>query len=184
MKVQETDLAGVIIIEPAVYADSRGYFLETWNQERYVEAGLPNVFVQDNVSYSRRGVLRGLHFQNPNPQGKLVYVLKGEVYDVAVDIRLGSPTFGHWTGETLSEENKRQLYIPPGYAHGFCVTSDDALFVYKCTALYDAAADGAIRWDDPDVGIDWPPSEFVLSDKDRGAPLLREIEQRKLPVYG
>ena len=183
MKVQETQLAGVIIIEPTVYGDSRGYFLETWNQARYVEAGLPSAFVQDNLSYSRRGVLRGLHYQSPNAQGKLVYVLKGEVYDVAVDIRLGSPTFGHWTGETLSEENKRQLYVPPGYAHGFCVTSDDALFVYKCTAAYDAAAEGAIRWDDPDVDIDWPLTECALSDKDRGAPLLRDIDQSKLPVY-
>ncbi len=183
MKVQETELAGVIIIEPAVYGDSRGYFLETWNQARYVEAGLPEVFVQDNLSYSRRGVLRGLHFQNPNAQGKLVYVLKGEVYDVVVDIRLGSPKFGDWIGETLSEENKRQLYIPPGYAHGFCVTREDALFVYKCTAAYNPAAEGAIRWDDPDIGIDWPLTEFALSDKDRGAPLLRDIDQSKLPVY-
>ena len=183
MKVRKTLLPGVVIIEPTVYGDPRGYFLETWNQVRYVDAGLPAVFVQDNLSYSRQGVLRGLHFQNPNAQGKLVYVLKGEVYDVAVDIRLGSPTFGHWTGEVLSEENRCQLYISPGYAHGFCVTSDDALFVYKCTAAYDAAAEGTIRWDDPDVGIDWPPLDFVLSDKDRGAPLLRDIEQSKLPVY-
>ncbi len=183
MKVQETELADVVIIEPAVYGDSRGYFLETWNQARYVKAGFPPVFVQDNLSYSRRGVLRGLHYQNPQTQGKLVYVLKGEVYDVAIDIRLGSPTFGHWTGETLSGENRRQLYIPPGYAHGFCVTSEDALFAYKCTAAYDAAAEGTIRWNDPDVGIDWPPLDFVLSDKDRGAPLLRDLGQDRLPVY-
>ena len=183
MKVLKTELDEVVIIEPAVYGDSRGYFLETWNQIRYAEAGLPAVFVQDNLSYSRHGVLRGLHFQNPNAQGKLAYVLKGEVYDVAVDIRVGSPTYGRWTGQTLSEENKRQLFIPAGYAHGFCVTSEDALFVYKCTATHDTAADGAIRWDDPEIGIDWPQMAFELSEKDRAAPLLRDIDHNRLPVY-
>ena len=183
MKVLNTELADVVVIEPDVFGDARGFFMETWSQARYVEAGLPEVFVQDNLSYSQRGVLRGLHFQNPNAQGKLVYVLKGEVYDVAVDIRVGSPTYGRWTGEILSAENKRQLYVPPGYAHGFCVTSEDALFAYKCTAAYDSASEGAIRWDDPDIGIDWPRLELVLSDKDKEAPLLRDMQEDKLPVY-
>ncbi len=183
MRVLQTELDGVVVIEPKVYGDSRGYFLETWNQVRYVDAGLPAVFLQDNLSYSRRGVLRGLHFQNPNAQGKLVYVLKGEVYDVAVDIRVGSPTYGRWTGQTLSEDNKRQLYIPAGFAHGFCVTSEDALFVYKCTTTYDAAAEGAVRWNDSEIGINWPQMTFELSDKDRGAPLLSEIERIRLPAY-
>ncbi len=183
MNVLETGLPGVVIIEPTVFGDVRGYFLETWNQARYVEAGLPAVFVQDNLSYSRRGVLRGLHFQNPNAQGKLVYVLEGEVYDVAVDVRLGSPSFGHWTGELLSAENKRQLFVPAGFAHGFCVTSRQALFAYKCTAAYDPAAEGTIRWDDPEIGIDWPDLEVVLSEKDRSAPVLADMDQSRLPTF-
>ena len=183
MNVLKTELAGVVIIEPDVFGDARGFFMETWNQTRYVEAGFPGVFVQDNLSYSKRGVLRGLHFQHPNAQGKLVYVVRGEVYDVAVDIRVRSPTFRRWKGEFLSAENKRQLYVPPGYAHGFCVTSEDALVAYKCTAAYSAACEGSIRWDDPDIGIDWPRLEFVLSDKDKTAPLLRDLQEEKLPAY-
>ncbi len=136
MHVIDTPLPGVRIIEPKVFGDSRGFFMETWQQARYAEAGLPERFVQDNLSYSQRGVLRGLHFQNPNGQGKLVYVLQGEVFDVAVDVRLGSPTFGQSVSVLLSADNKRQFYVPPGFAHGFCVTSETALFTYKCTELY------------------------------------------------
>lgn len=183
MKVLATELPGVLVIEPRVFADQRGYFLEIWNQSRYAEVGLGVAFVQDNLSYSTRGALRGLHFQNPNPQGKLVYVLQGEVFDVAVDIRLGSPTFARWTGITLSDENKRQLYIPPGYAHGFCVTSAAAMFAYKCTDVYNAVAEGSIRWDDPDIGIEWPSTDIVLSEKDRQAPALKDIPRGRLPSF-
>jgi dTDP-4-dehydrorhamnose 3,5-epimerase len=183
MNVIPTDLPGVLIIEPRVFGDARGYFMETWQQQRYAQAGLPERFVQDNLSFSRRGILRGLHYQNPQGQGKLVYVLQGEVYDVAVDIRAGSPTFGRAAGVMLSAENKRQFYIPPGFAHGFCVTSDTALFVYKCTEFYNPALEGAVRWDDPQIGISWPVSAPALSDKDRKAPLLSEIAQDKLPPY-
>ncbi len=183
MKVLTTALPDVVLIEPALFEDARGSFMETWNQRRYVKAGVPADFQQDNLSRSRRGVLRGLHFQNPNAQGKLVFVLKGEVFDVAVDIRLGSPTYGHWAGEILSADNRRQLYIPTGYAHGFCVTSEEALVAYKCTAPYDAAAEGAIRWDDPDIGIEWPELTYVVSEKDRAAPFLRDMGEGRLPVY-
>ena len=144
---------------------------------------MPEQFVQDNISFSRRGILRGLHFQHPQGQGKLVYVLQGEVYDVAVDIRAGSPHFGRAVGITLSAENKRQFYVPPGFAHGFCVTSDAALFVYKCTEFYNPTQEGSVRWDDPQIGINWPVREPILSDKDKGASLLSEIPQDKLPRY-
>lgn len=184
MNVTETDLPGVLIVDPKVFGDDRGFFMETWNEARYREAGLPFEFVQDNLSYSQRGVLRGLHFQNPDQQGKLVYVLRGEVFDVAVDIRAGSPTFGGWTAAILSAGNKRQLYIPEGFAHGFLVTSDAALFVYKCTAPYNARAEGAIRWDDPEIGIEWPVGEPILSEKDRNAMTLDEMRSAgKLPGY-
>ena len=183
MNVIQTELPGVLIIEPRVFGDERGFFMETWQQQRYAEAGLPERFIQDNISFSRHGILRGLHYQNPHGQGKLVYVLQGEVYDVAVDIRAGSPQFGRAVGITLSAENKRQLYIPPGFAHGFCVTSDAALFVYKCTEFYNPALEGSVRWDDPQIGIDWLVSEPLLSDKDKVAPLLSEIPQDKLPQY-
>lgn len=158
--------------------------METWNQARYVEAGLPDTFVQDNLSYSRRGVLRGLHFQNPNGQGKLVYVLQGEVFDVAVDIRRGSPTFGQSASVVLSSDNKRQFYIPPGFAHGFCVTSETALFAYKCTTPYSPKDEGGILWNDPALGLDWPIAEPDLSDKDRAAPALARYPQERLPAYG
>jgi dTDP-4-dehydrorhamnose 3,5-epimerase len=183
VKVTETKLSGVLLIEPDVYGDNRGYFLETWNAARYREYGLPEKFVQDNLSFSRRGVLRGLHFQNPNPQGKLVYVIQGEVFDVAVDIRLGSPTFGQWVGVTLSSDNKRQLYIPEGFAHGFCVLSDTALFAYKCTDFYNPRAEGGIIWNDPDIGIAWPVSEPIISDKDKANLRLRDIPSEKLAGY-
>ena len=184
MKIVETKLAGVVIIEPRIFGDSRGYFMETWNRSRYEEIGLPGTFVQDNLSFSAHGVLRGLHFQQPQPQGKLVWVLQGEVFDVAVDIRAGSPTFGQWTGVTLSADNKRQLYIPAGFAHGFCVTSATALFSYKCTDYYNPAAENGILWNDPDLGIRWPVKEPLLSAKDSAGRRLRDVPPDMLPAYG
>ncbi len=183
MNVIETSLPGVLVLEPKVFGDERGFFMETWNQRRYEEVGLPGRFVQDNLSFSRRGVLRGLHFQNPDQQGKLVYVLSGEVFDVAVDIRQGSPTFGRWESVLLSSENKRQFWIPEGFAHGFLVTSETALFAYKCTAPYNARADGSVLWNDPDIGIEWPIEAPTLSEKDRNAPRLVEVSPEKLPAY-
>jgi dTDP-4-dehydrorhamnose 3,5-epimerase len=183
VNVVETELPGVLIIEPKVFGDERGFFMESWNGRRYEEAGLPGRFVQDNLSYSAHGVLRGLHFQNPDPQGKLVSVLQGEVFDVAVDIRVGSPTFGKWTGTTLSAENKRQFYVPPNFAHGFVVTSEAALFFYKCTDYYAPASERTVLWNDPDISIEWPIAEPTLSDKDRAAPPLREMPEEALPRY-
>jgi len=150
MKIREADLNGLLMIEPDVFHDERGYFLETWTMERYSDAGIRYDFVQDNLSFSKKGVLRGLHFQNPHAQGKLVSVLFGEVFDVAVDIRRSSPTFGQWRGEYLSSENKRQIYLPPGFAHGFVVISDIALLAYKCTEYYDRASEKTVRWNDPE----------------------------------
>jgi dTDP-4-dehydrorhamnose 3,5-epimerase len=183
MNVVETNLPGVLIVEPDVFGDERGFFMETWNGKRYEEAGLPGRFVQDNLSYSARGVLRGLHFQNPQPQGKLVSVLRGEVFDVAVDIRIGSPTFGEWTGVTLSAENKRQFYVPPDFAHGFLVTGEDALFYYKCTDYYAPSAEGIDIWNDPEIGIEWPTDAPTLSERDSAAPPLREMPEGSLPRY-
>lgn len=184
MKITKTRLTGVLLVEPDVFGDQRGFFTETWNQARYAEAGLDVSFVQDNLSFSTYGVLRGLHFQNPNSQGKLVYVLKGEVFDVAVDIRVGSQSFGQWVGVTLSGVNKQQLYIPEGFAHGFCVTSETALFAYKCTDFYNPSGDGGILWNDPDIGIDWPVKASLLSEKDQKYQPLRETPEGCLPVYG
>ena len=175
MKVVETSLPGVLIIEPKIFPDARGFFVETYNKDRYVNNGILPEFVQDNLSFSTRGVLRGLHYQNPHAQGKLVYVLQGEVWDVAVDIRRDSPQFGQWTAVTLSAENKKQFYIPPGFAHGFCVLSETALFTYKCTDLYHPECDGGVRWDDPTIAIQWPISNPILSEKDRNLPLLEEL---------
>lgn len=183
MKVIETGLPGCLVIEPAVFGDDRGYFFETWNADRYGEHGLPTRFVQSNVSSSARGVLRGLHYQWPNPQGKLVSVLEGEVYDVAVDIRRGSPHFGRWAAVVLSAENKRQLWIPEGFAHGFVVLSERAIFSYLCTARYDKATDTGVRWNDAAIGIDWPVSEPLLSDKDAKAPFLGDVAADRLPIY-
>jgi len=175
MRIIETSIADVKIIEPKVYGDHRGFFLETFQQERYAEAGMNLPFVQDNHSRSAKGVLRGLHYQKTKPQGKLVRVVSGEVFDVAVDIRKGSPTFGVWEGTILSAENKRQFWVPPGLAHGFLVLSDSADFEYKCTDYYDPADEGALRWDDPDVGIKWPDTvQPVLSEKDSVAPGFKE----------
>ena len=175
MQVAPTAIADVLLVQPQVHADARGYFTETFHAERYAQPGIAGPFVQDNLSFSRRGVLRGLHYQWPNPQGKLVSVLQGEVFDVAVDIRRQSPTFGHWVGVRLSAENHRQLWIPPGFAHGFCVTSEAALVAYKCTALYAPDCDRAIRWDDPDIGIEWPTATPELSDKDAAAGSLATV---------
>jgi dTDP-4-dehydrorhamnose 3,5-epimerase len=183
MNVIETKLPGVLILEPKVFGDSRGFFMETWNKQRYEETGITGNFVQDNLSYSSYGVLRGLHFQNPNAQGKLVYVIEGEVFDVAVDIRVGSPTFGQWVGVTLSSENKRQFYVPEGFAHGFCVTSETALFAYKCTDLYNPSAEGGILWNDPDIGIEWPIVNPILSDKDKNNQQLSKIDKIRLPEF-
>lgn len=181
MNILETPLPGVLIIEPKVFGDARGFFVETWQAERYAAAGLP-AFVQDNLSLSSQGVLRGLHYQEPEAQGKLVYVLQGEVFDVAVDIRLGSETFGNWHGLTLSAENKRQFYVPAGFAHGFVVTSETALFAYKCTELYHPQFDHSVRWDDPAIGVSWPVDAPVLSAKDIEAPRLAEIPRDELPT--
>ncbi|HUB92266.1 MAG TPA: dTDP-4-dehydrorhamnose 3,5-epimerase [Dyella sp.] len=182
MKVIQTSLPGAIVIEPQVFGDARGFFYESYNRAKYTEAGITSTFVQSNVSRSSKGVLRGLHYQWPNPQGKLVSVLEGEVYDVAVDIRRGSPTFGQWAGVMLSADNHRHLWIPEGFAHGFCVLSDYAMFSYQCTALYDAKADAGVRWNDAALGIDWPISAPQLSDKDLKAPLLADIPAERLPV--
>jgi len=175
---QQTAIEGVLLIDPAVYGDARGYFFECWHADRYAAMGLPAHFVQDNVSRSRRGVLRGLHVQQPFPQGKLVQVLDGEVFDVAVDVRVGSPTFGLWSGHYLSAANHHQLYLPPGVAHGFCVVSDSALLSYKCTEFYHPETEFTIAWNDPAIGIVWPEDTPVLSEKDRHAPHLNESSER------
>jgi dTDP-4-dehydrorhamnose 3,5-epimerase len=183
MRLIRTALDGCLIIEPNVHGDARGYFYESFNARRFAEAGLELNFVQTNVSRSEHGVLRGLHYQWPNPQGKLVSVLQGEVYDVAVDIRVGSPTFGHWAAAILSEENKRHFWIPEGFAHGFVVLSESATFTYQCTAHYDGAADAGIRWNDAALAIDWPLARPSLSEKDQKAPYLADVTAEKLPVY-
>ena len=181
MKVSQTKLPGVLVIEPDVYGDERGFFLETWSARRYAEAGLPQTYVQDNMSFSRQGILRGLHLQHPKGQGKLVHVIEGEVFDVAVDVRVGSPTFGHWDGVLLSSENRKQIYIPPGFAHGFCVTGQSALFAYKCTELYHRETELGVIWNDPEIGIEWPIDDPVLSGKDAAFPKLSEIDKDRLP---
>lgn len=180
MKFTPTKLPEVIIIEPDVYKDSRGFFLESYQEKKYQEGGVKTQFVQDNHSNSIKNTLRGLHAQVKQPQGKLIRVIEGEVFDVAVDIRLKSPTFKAWVGVTLSQQNFKQIYIPPGFAHGFCVLSDSAQFEYKCTAYYDPADELTILWSDPEIGIDWPIAEPILSDKDKNAPLLSEVLD-KLP---
>ncbi|PSW74716.1 dTDP-4-dehydrorhamnose 3,5-epimerase [Photobacterium sp. GB-50] len=175
MKVIETEIPDVKIIEPTIFGDKRGFFMETWNQKKFEESvtGKVTRFVQDNHSKSKKGILRGLHYQTENTQGKLVRVVSGEVFDVAVDVRKNSPTFGKWVGVYLSDENNRQLWVPEGFAHGFYVTSDEAEFVYKCTDYYNPSAEHSILWNDPDIGIDWPHmEELILSDKDRLAKRL------------
>ena len=179
MQFINTNLPGVIRIEPKVFSDERGFFMETWHARRFSESGIDVHFVQDNFSQSTKGTLRGLHYQIQQPQGKLVRAVSGAVFDVAVDLRKSSDTFGQWIGEVLSEENKHQLWVPPGFAHGFVVLSDTAAFEYKCTDFYAPQFERSIRWDDPDIGIDWPlpaGTKPVLSAKDAAAPLLNEAE--------
>lgn len=173
----ETPIQDLVIIEPKVYGDHRGYFMETYNEHEFKEGGLSMTFVQDNQSKSKKGVLRGLHFQTMLPQGKLVRVLYGEVFDVAVDLRKKSPTYKQWYGVMLSGENKKQFYIPEGFAHGFLVLSDEAEFVYKCTNLYHPEFDGGIMWNDPEIGVEWPlqgVTELLLSEKDKSLKSLRD----------
>ena len=174
MKIFETVLPGVLLLEPRVFEDDRGFFLETWNADRYQAAGVPVNFVQANHARSRLGVLRGLHFQLARPQAKLVYAVSGEVLDVAVDIRRGSKTFGRWVGALLSGENHRQLFVPAGFAHGYCVVSEHADISYLCSDVYWPDGDSGVRWDDPAIGIVWPPGEKLLSAKDRALPLLAD----------
>ncbi len=181
MKVIETDLPGCLVFEPQVFSDERGFFYESFNRDTLARIGLHPEFVQGNVSSSGRGVLRGLHYQWPGPQAKLVSVLEGEVWDVAVDIRRDSPDFGRWTATVLTTENKRHFWIPEGFAHGFVVLSDRALFTYLCSATYDPAADAGIRWNDPDLAIDWPVSAPLLSGKDAKASLLADVDVGRLP---
>ena len=183
MKVIETDLPGCVVIEPRVFGDTRGFFFESFNHDKLAQHGLQPQFVQGNVSSSTRGVLRGLHYQWPKPQGKYVSVVEGEVWDVAVDIRRGSPHFGKWTAVLLSAESKRHFWIPEGFAHGFVTLSERAVFTYLCTATYDASADASIRWDDARLAIDWPVTDVSLSDKDARAPLLDDVADERLPVY-
>lgn len=183
MKVIGSSLPGPLIIDPRVFGDARGYFYESYHQAKFEALGINTRFVQSNVSRSARSVLRGLHYQWPNPQGKLVSVLHGEVYDVAVDIRRGSPTFGQWTAVILTSDNHRHFWIPEGYAHGFCVLSEAAIFTYQCTALYEPSADRAVRWNDETISVDWPISMPLLSDKDAHAPLLADIPATLLPEF-
>ncbi|MDG6347385.1 dTDP-4-dehydrorhamnose 3,5-epimerase [Luteimonas sp. 8-5] len=183
MKVVETDLPGCLVLEPQVFGDERGFFYESFNRDKLMAIGLPPHFVQGNVSRSARGVLRGLHYQQPKAQGKLVSVLDGEVWDVAVDVRRGSPTFGQWTAVVLSADNKRHFWIPEGFAHGFVTLSETALFNYVCTDTYDRDADAGIRWNDATLAIDWPVSAPSLSAKDAALPFLEDVDEARLPVF-
>ena len=181
MRLIETGIPELLVVEPVVHGDSRGYFMESWHAGRYRAHGLPDSFVQFNVSRSGAGVIRGLHYQHPHAQGKLVSVLEGRVFDVAVDIRSDSPTFRQWAGVELSAENHRQMYVPEGFAHGFCVLGEHALLAYLCTAQYHAESDAVVAWDDPDIGVEWPVEPLSLSAKDRKAPRLRDLGLEKLP---
>jgi dTDP-4-dehydrorhamnose 3,5-epimerase len=182
VNVDTTPLPGVLIVTPRVFSDSRGFFLETFHVEKYGKAGITGPFVQDNWSHSSKDTLRGLHFQNPNAQGKLVCVTRGAAFDVAVDIRVGSPHFGKWFGLELSEGNRKQLWVPPGFAHGFVALTDDTDFTYKCTALYAPDCEQSILWNDPQIGIDWPTTAPLLSRKDAEAPTL--AQSSRLPRFG
>jgi dTDP-4-dehydrorhamnose 3,5-epimerase len=183
MQITQTKLPGVLVIEPRFFPDGRGFFFETYSHKRYSQQGVSNEFVQDNLSYSIKGTLRGLHYQYPHSQAKLVQVLAGEALDVAVDIRNGSPTFGQWVGVLLSSDNKKQLFIPKGFAHGFCVMSDSVLFTYKCDDDYSPDCEKGILWSDPDLGIDWPVKTPLLSDKDSNYQILKDIPLTRLPLY-
>jgi dTDP-4-dehydrorhamnose 3,5-epimerase len=183
MKILKTKIDGVLILEPKVYKDNRGYFLETYNEKRYRDLGIPADFVQDNLSFSRKETLRGLHYQHPHDQSKLVQAVKGHVFDVTLDIRCGSPTFGRWVGVHLSDENMRQVFVPAGLAHGFCVISDTALFTYKCSDFYSPECEKGVLWSDPDIGIEWPVEKPILSEKDAKYPRLKDIAVERLPGY-
>ena len=181
MRSVDTDIEGLIIVEPDVYPDKRGFFTETFQAQRYAEAGINCAFVQDNLSYSTKGTLRGLHFQVNRPQAKLVHVISGEIFDVAVDLRPGSATFGKWAGVDLSGTNHRQLFIPEGFAHGFYVLSDTAYFAYKCSDFYAPDDEGGVLWSDPDIGIRWPAGDPIVSARDQGLPRLNTLEPDRLP---
>jgi dTDP-4-dehydrorhamnose 3,5-epimerase len=183
MKIEQTPLPGFLVFEPRVFGDERGFFLESFQKRRYKDAGIALEFVQDNHSRSQRGVLRGLHFQMRHPQGKLVYVPRGEIFDVAVDIRKGSPNYLKWHGVVLSDENHRQAYIPPGFAHGFCVLSETADVFYKVTDFYQPGDEAGLAWNDPDIGVEWPLTEPILSAKDAEYPGVAAIDPAKLPEF-
>lgn len=181
MKVTEFAISGLKLIEPKIFGDNRGFFQETWNLKSYEEIGIRETFVQDNLSFSQKGVLRGMHLQNPGTQGKLVSVLKGEVFDVAVDLRKGLDTFGQWQGVFLNGENRHQFWVPPGFAHGFVVCSETALFTYKCTNFYSPSTEYSLRWDDPEIGIVWPEiGEISLSEKDQKGFFLKDLPEAAL----
>lgn len=180
MKINTTPIDGLLVLEPDVFRDERGFFLETFHEQKYKSFGIESNFVQDNLSFSSKGILRGLHFQYRHPQAKLVQVLSGEVFDVAVDIRPGSPTFGKWFGIRLSQDNLYQMFIPEGFAHGYCVVSETALFAYKCTDFYSPSDEGGLLWSDRDIGIEWPVSDPVLSQKDSRLPRLSEFSKEQL----
>lgn len=184
MKVTPLDIPDVLLFEPRVFKDDRGYFMETFSTRSFPTTEPPVAFVQDNVSFSSRGALRGLHLQNPRGQGKLVMAVTGRILDVAVDVRVGSPTFGKWVSAELDDENHHQLYVPPGFAHGFCVLSETAHVHYKCTELYEPSCEMSVRFDDPRIAIDWPVKEPLLSPKDAAAPLLGDIPEDRLPKFG
>ncbi len=183
MKFTKTAFPDVFLIELDVFKDTRGFFMETYNQMKYAEAGIDQVFVQDNYSHSRHGILRGLHYQLKNAQGKLVFVITGEIFDIVVDIRIGSPRFGQWFGTHLSAENRRQIFVPEGYAHGFIVLSESVDVIYKCTDFYTPGDEYGIFWADPSIGIDWPIKNPILSDKDSKNPKLKEIPEELLPAF-
>lgn len=183
MQVFKTKLENVLVIEPRTYPDARGFFMESFHRQRYADAGITCGFVQDNLSYSVRNTLRGLHFQFPHVQAKLIQVIQGAIFDVAVDIRHGSPTFGQWEGVTLSDANRHQLFIPEGFAHGFCVLSDIAYVHYKCSDVYTPAAEGGVIFSDPEIGIRWPVTDPLLSEKDGRFPVLGDIASESLPRY-
>lgn len=183
MNVQTTDLDGVLVLEPVVHRDDRGFFLETYHADKYRDAGVPLAFVQDNHSRSVRGTLRGLHAQWRKPQGKLVRCLDGAIWDVAVDMRRGSPTWARWFGVELTSDNFKQIYVPPGFLHGFVVLSETAEVEYKCTDVYDPGGELGVAWDDPEIGIEWPLDQPLLSGKDQAAPRLGEVPAEQLPSY-
>jgi dTDP-4-dehydrorhamnose 3,5-epimerase len=183
MKIEETAIPGVKLCVPDVFPDSRGFFMETFHRDRYAEAGIAGPFLQDNYSHSRRHVIRGLHYQLEHAQAKLVQVIRGEIFDVVVDVRRGSPAFGTWEGYRLSSDNRRQLYVPVGLAHGFCVLSDAADVVYKCTEIYYPKGERGLLWSDPGIGIEWPVPEPHLSERDTRHPCLGDIPEADLPVY-